>query len=137
MQVSGVVTRTRGEWAEVKVAQLAGCASCRRCTLGRAPELQEVTAYNSVGAAKGDEVIVEVDSRGLVTASAWLYLLPVTLLLLGLVVGYRWFGDLGALSGGGGGLLVALALLKAGDDIWTRERFQAKILKKCEIQNTV
>ena len=52
-----------------------GCASAKQHVL--------VRAKNSIGAAVGDQVIVETSSRAILGAAAVVYLVPLALLLLG------------------------------------------------------
>lgn len=133
MQMTGLVTQLDGEWAEIKVTPLAGCASCGRCTLGAKPRTSQIRAYNQAGAQKGAEVVVEVDSEGLVSASAWLYLLPSALILIGLALGYRTGGDGLALVGAAMGILLSLGILRVGDGWWRKKKESAIVVEICKM----
>ncbi|NLY56631.1 MAG: SoxR reducing system RseC family protein [Firmicutes bacterium] len=130
MEFTGEVIRVDGEWADVRVVQLSHCAACGKCNLGRAPRVHEIRAYNRISAALGETVVVSMSPSGLVTASAWLYLIPLAFFLTGLIFGYRFFSNLGALLIGTMLLILALALLRVGDAYWQGQA-TAEIVKKC------
>ncbi len=135
MLVTGVILRQLGEWAEVSVAPLTGCSTCGRCTLGREPKIPLVKALNPLGAAVGSAVVVELDPQGVVAASAWLYLMPLALLLVGLTFGYRWSGNTGALVLGLVAIGIALTFIRYSDRWWQQSQPRAVIVELCNQQD--
>ncbi len=130
MEFTGEVIRIDGEWADVQVIPLSACAACGKCNLGRAPRVREIRAYNQISAELGEAVVLSMSPRGIVTASAWLYLIPLAFFLTGLTIGYRFFSNLGALLIGTALLVLALALLRVGDSYWQGQD-TAVIVRKC------
>lgn len=55
----------------------------------------EVLARNEIGAAIGDSVIMELESRAVLVASAIVYVFPLAIMVLGLLMGPTVFGLLG------------------------------------------
>ena len=88
----GVVVRIEGELAIVKTKRSSMCDGCHSggfCkTLGGGSDM-EVAAKNEVGAKVGDEVKVTVASKTFLKASFLVYMVPVTALILGALLGTK------------------------------------------------
>ena len=86
----GVVLRVNGELAIVKTERSSMCEGCHsggfcRALVGGSD--MEVAARNEVGAKVGDEVRVTVASKTFLKASFLVYMVPVTALILGALLG--------------------------------------------------
>ncbi|OQA33944.1 MAG: SoxR reducing system protein RseC [Betaproteobacteria bacterium ADurb.Bin341] len=64
-------------------------------------------ASNPFGAQVGDEVMVGIPARAVFVGATLAYTLPVLALLLGALTGMAFGGDMGAMLGGGLGLVLA------------------------------
>ena len=86
----GVVVRVEGELAIVKTKRSSMCDGCHSggfCkALGGGSDM-EVAARNEVGAQAGDEVRMTVASKTFLKASFLVYMVPVTALILGALLG--------------------------------------------------
>jgi len=92
MQESGIVTKLYGDTADVIVERKGGCEGCassKICnSLGDGSVL--ISARNSINAELGNRVVVSISSRGLLFASAVIYVIPILGLLSGILVGRRF-----------------------------------------------
>jgi sigma-E factor negative regulatory protein RseC len=86
----GVVVRIEGNLAVVKTKRNSMCDGCHSggfCrALGGGSDM-EVAARNETGAEVGDEVRVVVPSKTFLKASFLIYMVPVTALILGALLG--------------------------------------------------
>ena len=84
----------------VHIRQSACSGDCHKCSgCGAAQETITLTAYNAIGAAPGDLVIIESKSGPVLAAAAVMYVLPLVLFFIGYLVGALAWGK-GALAGG-------------------------------------
>ena len=76
-------------FAEVMVRRKSACAGdCGRCGgCGEQAQTITVRAYNAVGAAEGDRVIVESAGRTVLSAAMLVYLVPLVLFFAGWAAG--------------------------------------------------
>ncbi len=81
----GIVVRTAGQTAVVKIRKSSACGQdCGHCRACDNP-VYEVEAVNCAGAAAGDRVLLELPSKTVLGTAFLLYLLPVLLLFLALL----------------------------------------------------
>ncbi|MBC7188582.1 MAG: SoxR reducing system RseC family protein [Calditrichaeota bacterium] len=86
MRECGQVVAVAGEFAQVKVVRGDKCGECRVCqALGEGSGLME--ARNTIGAAVGDMVEVEVSPKVVVGHSFLVFIFPLVLFLVGYVLG--------------------------------------------------
>ncbi len=86
----GVVLRVEGELAIVKTQRSSMCNGCHSggfCKAFGGDSVMEVAARNEAGARVGDEVRVTVASKTFLKASFLVYMVPVTALILGALLG--------------------------------------------------
>jgi sigma-E factor negative regulatory protein RseC len=86
----GVVLRVEGELAIVKTKRSSMCDGCHSggfCKALGGDLDMEVAARNEVGAKVGDEVRLTVASKTFLKASFLVYMVPVTALILGALLG--------------------------------------------------
>lgn len=103
MTGEGVVVRTAGNTAVVKIRKSSACGQdCGHCRACDNPEY-EVSACNPVGAQPGDRVVLELPSRSVLHLAFLLYLLPVIAAFAALMLLPGWGAK-------GAGLAVLLGL---------------------------
>ena len=88
----GVVLRVEGEMAVVKTKRSSICDGCHSggfCNPLVGGSDMKVAARNEVGAKVGDEVMVTVASKTFLKASFLVYVVPVTALILGALLGTK------------------------------------------------
>lgn len=114
----GIVVGQRADRVRVRIYRTGTCENCncvlstacspeeveqRRGVLGqlfRQTSVIEIEALNTVGAAPGDRIRLQLRSdRALVKASALLYLMPAAMFLIGVFAGGWWSERYGGLSG--------------------------------------
>ena len=92
MKQTGVVVKTENDMANVRFFRSSACGgnctSCGGC--GGKPAVAE--AYNSIGAAPGDEVVIETDTKAVLTGAFFAYIVPLAAAFLG----YALLGIAGA-----------------------------------------
>ena len=108
---TGEVTAVKGDFIEVTFCRPADCEKCHACHGG-----QKQTTLTLRGAASvGDQAVVEMPTRTILSASAIAYAMPLAGLMLGLVGGTLLFPqskDVAGLAGGVAGLIVAAAITR-------------------------
>ncbi|MDP2832273.1 MAG: SoxR reducing system RseC family protein [Pseudomonadota bacterium] len=113
------ITRLEGDSAWVVSAAPSSCGACGGKGCGSSlfarvlhADEPEYRVDNPIGAAVGEAVVVGLPDGALLSAAVSGYLVPLLLLLLGAGVGQQFAGELGAVSGGLCGLLLAALYLK-------------------------
>ncbi|MGI6357418.1 MAG: SoxR reducing system RseC family protein [Bacillota bacterium] len=96
MQEIGLVVRTQGQLADVRLRQQSACAKCGKCELAHESKELTVSAVNQAGASAGQTVRMEMTHRDVVTAGLIVYGLPLLMLFLGVAVGQTLSSQLGA-----------------------------------------
>ena len=84
---TGKVIEIKGDRAEVALPPTEGCASCKKCAMGRTGKYMTLEAQNPVAARVGDEVTVEVPRRDPLVAASLLFGLPLLGMLAGIIAG--------------------------------------------------
>ncbi|MCR4437754.1 MAG: SoxR reducing system RseC family protein [bacterium] len=110
MRECGEVVAVAGEFAQVKVIRGDKCGECRVCqALGEGGGVME--ARNTIGAAVGDMVEVEVNPKVVVGHSFLLFIFPLLLFLVGYALGRAvpWPGFMSAEARG-----ISVAFLSLG-----------------------
>ncbi|TFH42184.1 MAG: hypothetical protein E4G96_03970, partial [Chrysiogenales bacterium] len=94
----GIVTRTKGDRAWVRVSRSSMCDQCgsrNAChSLGGDRE-KEAEAFNTAGAAPGDRVMIAIPTGSLVGIAFLFYMPPVLALLAGAIGGMKLAPRLG------------------------------------------
>jgi len=84
MTGKGVVVRTNGTFAVVKVRKSSACGhDCGECRVCNNPEF-ETEVLNEIGAKEGDEVLIGAPANKILFSAFLVYMLP----LIGLFVTY-------------------------------------------------
>lgn len=103
-----------GGFAEVLLERQSACSGdCHHCSgCGAVRETLLVRARNPIGARVGEKVVVESDTRSILTSAAVLYLVPILLFFLGYALGVKISAAPGLLGGAGFVLGFLPALLR-------------------------
>ena len=114
------ITRVEGDSAWVVGAAPASCGACAGKGCGSSlfsrvlhADEPEYQVDNPIGAQPGEAVVVGLPDGALLRAAVAGYLVPLFLLLASAMLGQRFAGELGAVSGGLCGLLLAGLYLKS------------------------
>lgn len=125
METRGRIVAVADGLAEVQIAAVSACGSCRSKSLcGTAAGDGRVLRVAATAAMRpGDEVTLQV-AAGTVASGALLgYLMPALAVLAGAVAGAQLFGsDAAAAAGAGIGLALGLAALRLSSRLILRER---------------
>lgn len=109
MNKPGIVTAIHKNTAVVRLARHSACGECGACNHGGGDTKEMlVEALNEVGAAVGDQVLVDLESVQVVRAAFIFYAIPLIALLVGVFagkaildgMGYSGNSDLGAAVSG-------------------------------------
>lgn len=113
MEQLGYVMEIQGDQATVRFTRSNMCAHCGACIMIGDGEAQ-VTLKNTLHAAVGDQIRVELHAKRFVQANLLAYGIPLLLLLLGVAVGAQVSDAMGAICGllGVGSGYLALRLLE-------------------------
>lgn len=127
MERIGTVKEEKGETAVVQLRRHLSCENCGRCggLLGAEDRREHyVEALNPIRARKGQRVLIEMDDRQALFAAFILYLVPLSGLVAGIVLGLKltavfgWAGSRELVAAGLG--LALMALIFGGISLWDR-----------------
>ncbi|MBW2552939.1 MAG: SoxR reducing system RseC family protein, partial [Deltaproteobacteria bacterium] len=96
----GEVVSVEGDKCEIQLSLSGFCSGEHKCAItafteGIPPEMNRVTAPNSINAQTGEKVVVEVISPGFYKSLLFVLILPLIALFLGCVLGIQlavWMG---------------------------------------------
>ncbi|WP_372964772.1 SoxR reducing system RseC family protein [Marinobacter sp.] len=124
---TGKVVALDSGWAWVQTIQTSACQSCsarsgcgqRALAAVSGGRANQILVENTAGANLGDEVVIGVDEQSLLTASLAVYGLPLVLMVLMSIAGYRWLGgtDLAA---------IVAAFTGLGAGFWAVRHWQSR-----------
>lgn len=87
----GIVIKTDGQRATVKIKKTSACAhNCEDCEICQNPEY-ETTVINAVGAQAGDTVLIEAPGKSILFLAFLTYVLPVAGSFLAYAAGAAFF----------------------------------------------
>lgn len=90
----GIITRTEGDKAWVKVRRSSMCEVCNSrnvCNTLNDSNTMEAQVYNPVKGKEGDHVEFMISTSSLLKITGLLYIFPVIFLLTGAISGYVFF----------------------------------------------
>ena len=73
--------------ATIKIERKSDCYACNACSFKNNANYVKLRAINTIGAKKGDSVVVEMESNNRLTASFLVYILPLIFAAIGLLIG--------------------------------------------------
>jgi len=84
----GLIVETSGNIAKVRIDEAQSCAHCNAGCMKRmiVHNIKVAEAHNSVGAQKGDTVLIEFNSQKALMASLITFGVPIIFLLIGVAV---------------------------------------------------
>lgn len=95
MQQMGQVIRLQNgkeSLAVVQISRPTACGSCGACQVGEESLEVQVSCLNEAGAKVGDWVSLEMGFGNVIKAAFIAYTIPLILLVVGILVGYQFFG---------------------------------------------
>ena len=133
MEENGKVIELLANEAKVEVMPSAICSHCGSAdacgSLGAKTKV--VLAKNPIGAKLGDLVKIEIKEKNRLASILLLFGLPITLLLVGIIIGEVISGDKLAAILGGSGLVIAFIIVKIIDRLAGRkDNFLPTIIEK-------
>lgn len=88
MKEAGLVLEAWDNKAKVQFNRTSACAKCKACGMMAGQSRIEITARNDLHAKAGDRVEVQFNTKNALQTSAIAYLFPLSMLILGVVVGF-------------------------------------------------
>lgn len=114
LEQNAIVLKTEDGLAWVEARESGTCGSCGSggCSTRRLADLfgrreRSYPVQNPLRAVAGEQVVIGIPPGALWKSAMRLYGLPLILLFAGALAGQHLYGDLGALLGAGGGLVIA------------------------------
>lgn len=109
MTERGVVIKVKGKYATVSFDRKSACDSCHMCAVTKDGMKVEVVVENSLNAAVGDFVSIEMGEKFVLTAAAIVYIIPLVLVGAGIWLG-TLFSELAQILLGVGGLVIGFVI---------------------------
>ncbi len=132
MDEMGYVIDQHDEYVVVNIKRKSACGSCKACELGKS-NMDEINVdvKNSLGAAKGDYVRIQMQTPDILKAAFLVYMIPLLALLSGITAAYLLAQTIEGITElhmlGAGAVLMLLSLLyvrKKDADIKRTEVFE-------------
>lgn len=121
MTERGVVTKVKGTKATVQFDRKSACDSCHMCAVTRDGMKVQIVIENSLNAAVGDIVNVQMGERFVLTAALIVYIIPLVLVGIGVGVG-SLLSELAQVLLAVGGLVVGFVIAFLLDRFVIRKR---------------
>ena len=127
----GVVLNVKEDFAQVRVGRNSACASCGKCGMTEKQKYVDFYANNTVGAASGDTVELDIPEGNSAKFALIAYFIPLlpALVLLFLALGLKW-ADWLALILFFAGLAVGFAVLAIIDKVRKHKWMESPIIVK-------
>jgi sigma-E factor negative regulatory protein RseC len=137
---NGIVTQTNKSRAWIKTIRAASCEGCssrESCGTSHSSKELIVTVKNTLGVAKGDQVVIGLQTKPMIFLSFLLYVFPILLLIAGAVIGDSLAPVLGmnrsfcAMIAGFGFFGAAFLLIRKKQDTLTqKDEFKPFLVRK-------
>lgn len=128
--VGGVVVRVKGPRAYVRLVRSRECNGCRACMLANMKNELVLPAKNDIGASVGDEVRILGPKQKPLHTWLILFILPLTLMLLGIATGYLLtLSELNIFACAVIGLFVGLVVIFILDRLLFSDKYLARVLE--------
>ncbi|MFZ5974571.1 MAG: SoxR reducing system RseC family protein [Bacillota bacterium] len=88
MKEIGQVISTENGMARVRFERSSACKDCGACMMSQSQKEMILNTENTLHASVGDWVQVDIESPALIKASLISYIFPLSMLIVGLVLGY-------------------------------------------------
>ena len=100
LETRAIIVRVEGQHALVQASQANGCELCngKGCGAGKLPRMfcgkpRRFRVDNPINAGVGDEVVVSVSEGAILRGIGLVYLLPISLMVTGAMLGTAWIGQ--------------------------------------------
>jgi len=119
----GVVHKlTRSGFAVVRFDRKMACENCNMCFKPKEENYVELKVKNDLGAKEGDRVSVQMGERAVLTASFWVYVVPLVLVGIVILSTYKLPSEWISIGASLGTLVVSLAGLTLVDRIYRKKK---------------
>ncbi len=105
MRECGTVVHVDDMRVDVEIAPSEACAGCGACSSASGEKRLLEGVFASISLSVGDVVELEIPQRGRWRAQVLVFVLPVTVLVLGYLAGFLLFSQLGANPDTGGAVI--------------------------------
>lgn len=136
MRQTGIVKEVHEGYALVAVSRKSACEGCHANVDGNCSACvtfgdkeTSAKAENSIGAAVGDRVIVETESRTVILYAAAVFLFPILLAVVGFLVGTLFVLDAAPYIGALIGFALAFFIVWLTLDRTAKKRLDVKIVR--------
>ena len=124
-----IVIKEKNGVAKIKVVRSSACGECKACILGSTENSVLLPARNEVGARQGDRVYFTAKQKPWF-ATLLLFLLPLTLLLVGLILSLAFsLGELISVAIGVGCMVVGFITVLILDKTVFSKKYLAQITR--------
>lgn len=93
MTETGNVIKSSKDYITVRFQRKTECAKCKMCAFSDNMTYFDMKFKNTVNAAEGDIVTVEMQGGAVVLSSFLVYIIPLLFAAAGLIAGYLLWGD--------------------------------------------
>ncbi|MGB9840865.1 SoxR reducing system RseC family protein [Thermovenabulum sp.] len=90
MREKALVLRKVNDEAELEVLRGSACGSCKGCPESSKKKRLIVWAKDTIGVESGQLVEIEMEAKGVISATFIMYLFPLIVFLLGVAGGYEF-----------------------------------------------
>lgn len=112
MDQVGYVTKINGDLAEISVRRSSACGhSCDSCKGGCSVQGITIISKNVVGARVGDYVEIKTQTSAVLKSAFILYIIPLSMMIVGVLAGIKIFQKLGFASYESWGFLLGVIFL--------------------------
>jgi len=128
MEEKAVVLEVKDKEAKVKIKRNKSCYGCGLCSLNPSG-MMVCEVDDPLGVKVGDRVLVEIPDKSFLKAAFVLYLLPISGLIIGSLIGSK-FNPHASIFGGFIGLILSFVFIHYYDrKISSQKRFRSRISK--------
>ena len=84
----GLVEKTNGKYAFVKVNKKDECSKCGMCLFPKNTDSIKFRSLNALGAKEGDEVLIKTSEKAKISGVFLAFGVPLLLIALSIIIGY-------------------------------------------------
>ena len=88
MTEKGVVIKTDGQFATVRINKKPECEGCGMCLFPQGVSHVDITCKNQMGAKEGQTVTLTGKNKGKLTSVSLVFGVPLLMIILGIVLGF-------------------------------------------------
>lgn len=110
IEIGTIKKVSKNGWCTVSFPRKTACENCNMCLKPKDEMFVELKLKNTLSAAEGDTVSVQIGDRAVLLTSFIVYLIPLALVAIGLGVASIFDSTAISLGAAGGGLLVGFGI---------------------------